>query len=58
MTPEQKLFKTFDLSEFTKSLFIHGLRKKFPDISEEKFKKILLNLLTNHVSPENMWKNL
>ena len=42
MTPEQRLAKVFELSEFGKALFIHGLRKRFPDVSEEEFKKILL----------------
>ena len=42
MTPEQRLLKAFDLSEFTKQLFIHGLRKRFPDLPEEEFHKLLL----------------
>ncbi len=46
MTPEQKLAKTFELSAFTKALFIHGLRKRFPDVTEEDFKRILLDRLS------------
>lgn len=42
MTPEQRLNKAFDLSEFTLELFKHGLRKQFPDLSEEEFHKIYL----------------
>jgi len=45
MSPEERLLKAFELSEFTKQLFIHGLRKRFPDLSEEEFKKILLERL-------------
>lgn len=45
MSPEERLLKAFELSEFTKQLFIHGLRKRFPDLSDEEFKKILLERL-------------
>jgi hypothetical protein len=42
LTPEQKLLKVFELSAFAKRLFIHGLRKQFPEASPEEFRKILL----------------
>lgn len=42
MSPEKRLLKAFELSEFAKGLFIHGLRKRYPDLSEEKLKKIIL----------------
>ena len=45
MTPEQRLMKAFELSKFSKQLFIHGLRKRFPDLSEEKFHKLYLERL-------------
>ena len=45
MSPEARLLKAFELSEFSRQLFIHGLRKRFPDVSEETFKKILLERL-------------
>lgn len=45
MSPEKKLLKAFELSEFTKELFVHGLRKRFPDLSESEFKKLLLQRL-------------
>ena len=45
MSPEKRLLKAFELSEFANQLFVHGLRKRFPDISEEAFKKILLERL-------------
>ena len=45
MSPEKRLQKSFELSEFAKKLFIHGLRKRFPHLQDEKFKKILYNRL-------------
>jgi hypothetical protein len=45
MTPAQKLAKMFELSAFAKKLFIHGLRERFPDLSEEEFHRILLERL-------------
>jgi hypothetical protein len=42
MTPEQRLLKAFDLSDFSKALFIQGLRQRFPDLSEDEFHKLLL----------------
>ena len=41
MSPEKRLLKAFVLSEFANQLFIHGLRKRFPNLPEEEFKKIL-----------------
>ncbi|MBT3604725.1 MAG: hypothetical protein HOE48_15610 [Candidatus Latescibacteria bacterium] len=41
MSPEQRLLKALELSATTKQLFVQGLRKRFPDISEEEFQKIL-----------------
>ena len=45
MSPEERLLKAFELSDFGKQLFIHGLHKRFPDLSEEEFRKILLERL-------------
>ena len=45
MSPEKRLLKAFELSEFTKNLFIHGLHKRFPNLSDEEFKKLLLSRL-------------
>jgi hypothetical protein len=42
MTPEQRLMKAFELSAFSKALFIHGLRRRFPDLPEEEFHKLFL----------------
>lgn len=41
MTPTQRLMKAFELSDFSKQLFIHGLRRRFPDLSAEEFAKLL-----------------
>jgi hypothetical protein len=45
MTVEQKLQKVFELSEMTKSLFREGLRKRFPDVTEEELHRIYLERL-------------
>lgn len=45
MTPEQRLKKAFELSEFTRKLFIQGIRKRFPDATEEEIRKIVLERL-------------
>ena len=45
MTPEQRLMKAFELSKFSKKLFIHGLRKRFPDLNEEEFHQLYLERL-------------
>lgn len=42
MTSEQRLVKACELSEFTKQLFIPGLRQRRPDLNEEEFHKLLL----------------
>ena len=45
MSPEKRLKKAFELSEFAKQLFIHRLHERFPDLSDEEFKKLLLERL-------------
>ena len=45
MSSKKRLLKAFELSEFTNHLFIHGLRKRFSNLSDEEFKKILLERL-------------
>ena len=45
MTPQQRLLKAFELSEFTNQLFVAGLRKAFPHLNEEDFHKLLLKRL-------------
>ena len=45
MTPEARLLKCFELSEFTKGLFLEGLRDRFPDKSEAEIQTIYLKRL-------------
>lgn len=45
MTSEQRLQKAFELSEFTRQLFRHGLRKRFPGVTDEEFQQLFLNRL-------------
>ncbi|NIA06680.1 MAG: hypothetical protein GWP14_03430 [Actinobacteria bacterium] len=45
MSPEQRLLKAFELSEFANQLFVAGLRKAFPELCEQDFKKLLLERL-------------
>ncbi|MCD6386297.1 hypothetical protein J7M23_11040 [Candidatus Sumerlaeota bacterium] len=45
MSPEKRLLKAFEMSEFVNQLFIYGLRKRFPALSDEEFKKLLLERL-------------
>jgi len=45
MSPEQRLFKAFELSQFPRDLFLHGLRKRFPDLQDDVIKKIYLERL-------------
>lgn len=42
MRPEARLRKAFELSDFSKQVFIHGLRRRFPSLSEEEFRNLLL----------------
>ncbi len=41
MTPEKRLLKAFELTSFANQLFVHGLRKRYPDIAAEEFAQIL-----------------
>lgn len=45
MTPEQRLMKCFELSRLSRELFLHGLRRRFPDLSDDAIKKIYLKRL-------------
>ncbi|MBI5216241.1 MAG: hypothetical protein HY960_10855 [Ignavibacteriae bacterium] len=48
MTPEQRLLKAFELGEFAKQLFKQGLRKRFPDLSEDEFHQLYLKRLAKY----------
>jgi hypothetical protein len=45
MTPEQRLQKAFELSEFTKQLFMVGLRERFPHLGETELRRLYLRRL-------------
>jgi hypothetical protein len=42
MTPEQRLRKAFELSEIAKKLFLHGLKKRFPEKTKAEIITIYL----------------
>jgi hypothetical protein len=45
MTSQERLQKAFELSEFLRQLFVHGLRRRFPDLPEEVLMRIYLERL-------------
>jgi hypothetical protein len=45
MSPDQRLLKAFDLSAFSKALFVDGLRRRFPDLPDEEFHRLMLGRL-------------
>lgn len=40
MTPEQRLKKAFELTDLSRRLFLHGLRKRFPDMPEDELRRL------------------
>jgi hypothetical protein len=40
MSPEDRLRKAFELSEFSRSLFEHGLRQTFPDLDPAELRAL------------------
>ncbi|MDT8437036.1 MAG: hypothetical protein RRA92_09815 [Gemmatimonadota bacterium] len=40
LSPEDRLRKAFELSDLSRELFLHGLRKRFPDRSEAEVRDI------------------
>lgn len=45
MSPEARLMKTFELSQFANELFLHGLRKRFPELPEQDLQKLYIERL-------------
>ena len=45
MTPEQRLMKAVELGETAKALFRHGLRRRYPDLSDDELHKLYLKRL-------------
>ncbi len=42
MSPDARLRKAFELSAFTKAIFIQGIRRRFADRSEDEIRQIIL----------------
>ena len=42
MTPQQRLQRALELSDLTKSLFITGLKLRYPDYPEEDIKNLYI----------------
>jgi hypothetical protein len=40
MSPEERLRKAFDLSDFSRALFLQGLRKRFPSLNETELRRL------------------
>ncbi|MBI5804666.1 hypothetical protein HZA73_01320 [candidate division TA06 bacterium] len=45
MSPEQRLAKAFELSDFSRRLFQDGLRRRFPGMSEPELHRLMLKRL-------------
>ncbi len=45
MSSEQKLLKMFELSDYSNKLLWYGLKNKYPDLTDDKIKKIYLERL-------------
>jgi hypothetical protein len=43
MTPAQRLAKAMELSDLGKRLFLHGLRRRFPDADENQIRRLYLS---------------
>ena len=41
MTAEERLRKAFELGDFARQLFRHGLRRRFPDLSEAELGRLI-----------------
>ena len=41
MSPEQRLLKAFELSDFAKQIFVQSLRKRYPDLPDDEFEILL-----------------
>ena len=40
MSPESSLLKSFELTQFARNLFLHDLRKRFPDLSKVELRAL------------------
>ncbi|MGI8618827.1 MAG: hypothetical protein ACR2L6_07015 [Gemmatimonadaceae bacterium] len=45
MSPEDRLRKAFELSDLSRSLFVHGLRRAFPHLESAEFRALVRSRL-------------
>jgi len=45
MTPEQRLMKSFELTQFSQALFRQGLAKRFPELTQDELHRLYLERL-------------
>jgi hypothetical protein len=45
MSPEARLLKAFELTDFSRQLFLQGLRRRFPDRDQAELKQLMLQRL-------------
>lgn len=45
MSPEARLLKCFELSRFSKEIFLHGLHQRFADLSDDALRRLYLERL-------------
>jgi len=45
MSPGQRLAKAFELSDFSRKLFVDGLKRRFADLPPADFQRLLLDRL-------------
>jgi hypothetical protein len=45
MTPQEKLEKSFDLTDFSNAAFKAGLRNRYPDLTDDELEQLYLEKL-------------
>jgi hypothetical protein len=45
MTPEQRLMKSFELTQFSQALFRQGLARRFPELTGDELHRLYLERL-------------
>jgi hypothetical protein len=53
MSPEARLQKAFELSDLSRDLFRHGLKRTFPEKSEAELREIEIRRLHGWHSPNS-----
>ena len=47
MSPEARLLKALELTEFSRQLFLAGLRRRFPYLADDELKKMYVERLVS-----------